>query len=163
MSFMKFRRFQTTKLSRNRRGGIEGLPLQLMIIIMIATLGTAVIVGWMGDIETPKSIDDVTVESGDIRLSGHEYRGYYTYSSPVRICVTDQNGDPLEGAAVVLSGLGTVQTSGSTAYSVTDTDGCATFSNLKIKLGSSNIGFITVNVSKAGYGEDESCRITVVA
>jgi hypothetical protein len=30
-------------LRKNRKGGIEGLPLQLMIIIMIATLGTAII------------------------------------------------------------------------------------------------------------------------
>lgn len=34
-------------------GGIEGLPLQLMIIILVATMGTAIIVGWMGSIETP--------------------------------------------------------------------------------------------------------------
>ena len=32
-------------------GGIEGLPLQLMIIILVATMGAAILVGWMGNIE----------------------------------------------------------------------------------------------------------------
>ena len=48
-------------LRKNRKGGIEGLPLQLMIIIMVATLGTAIIIGWMGNIEEPDSISRVDV------------------------------------------------------------------------------------------------------
>ena len=48
-------------LRKNRKGGIEGLPLQLMIIIMVATLGTAIIIGWMGNIEEPHSISRVVI------------------------------------------------------------------------------------------------------
>lgn len=61
-------------------GGIEGLPLQLMIIILVATMGTAIIVGWMGSIETPQSIgsvdfgDNVTAEDGTTILHRHGLR-----------------------------------------------------------------------------------------
>ncbi|MFA5452258.1 MAG: carboxypeptidase-like regulatory domain-containing protein [Candidatus Methanomethylophilaceae archaeon] len=160
---MKLNRFQNKRLSRNKKGSIEGLPLQLMILIIIATLGTAVIIGWMGNIETPSSIGDVTVDTNEIRLSGTASNGYYTTYSPVKICVTDQNGNPLEGATIVLMGLGVTDANNNTAYKTTDNTGCVSFNGLKIKLGSSNIGFITANVSKAGYGEDSSCRLTVIA
>lgn len=134
-----------------------------MILIIVATLGTAMIVGWMGDVKTPSSIGDVTVETNEIHLSGDADNGYYTTYSSVRICVTDQNGDPLEGATVLLTGLGVTNIDKDTAYETTDDTGYVSFSGLRIRLGSSNVGFITVNVSKAGYGEDSSCKLTVIA
>ena len=41
------------KLHTNKKGGIEGLPLQLLIIIVIASLGLAMMVGWMNNIDEP--------------------------------------------------------------------------------------------------------------
>src|SRR5215469_16865285 len=102
------------KLNSNKRGSIEGLPLQLMIIIIIATMGTAILVGWMGSIETPKHIGKVEVVSGDIILDGNR-----TSEGFLEIYVTDQNGNPLSGATVVLSGLGVTDKNGKTAYTNT--------------------------------------------
>ena len=49
-----------------------------------------------------------------------------------------------------------------TAHGTTNDDGTVTFSNLKMKM-TGHVGYITVEVSKSGYGEDSSCRITVIA
>jgi len=146
------------KLNRNKKGSIEGLPLQLMIMIIIATMGTAILIGWMGNIDTPKHIGGVEVVSGDIVLNGNS-----TTSGYVEVYVTDQNGNPLSGATVVLSGLGVADKNGKTAYANTDSMGYAKFDNLKISLRNSEIGFITVNVSMPEYGENNSTRVAVIS
>ncbi|MDY0293433.1 MAG: carboxypeptidase-like regulatory domain-containing protein [Candidatus Methanomethylophilaceae archaeon] len=158
-------RFDTSKrsLRRNRRGGIEGLPLQLMIVLMIATMGTGIILGWMGSVETPHTIGAVSVESGDIMLESSSGSAHYTSDGFVEIYVADQDGNPLSGATVVLSGLGVCFQDGGTAYARTDAYGFASFEGLNLKLRGSCIGYLTVNVSMPGYGEDSSTRIAVIA
>ena len=160
-------------LRKNKKGGIEGLPLQLMIVIMVATLGTAIIIGWMGNIEEPHSISRVEVDSGDIDLTG--VNSSYTNNSTVRgannlyqanedvvISVYDQSGNPLSGATVVLTGLGVNDSKNTTPHGTTDENGTVVFSDLKIRM-TGHVGYITVEVSKSGYGENSSCRITVIA
>lgn len=166
--------FKRKVLRKNRKGGIEGLPLQLMIIIMIATLGTAIIIGWMGNIEEPHSISNVVVESGDVDLtkSNTAYSSYtvlngnngsvYYATEDVVISVYDQNGDPLSDATVVLSGLGVTDSSGNTAHANTNADGKVVFKNLRMRM-TGHVGYIDVEVSKSGYGENSSCKITVIA
>ena len=146
------------RLKYDNRGSIEGLPLQLMIMIVIATMGTAILVGWMGSIDSPKTIGSVEVTSGDIILDGN-----FTDAGIVEIYVTDQNGDPLQGATVVLSGLGVSNADGRTAYCNTDPSGRAYFDGLHISLRGAGIGFITVNVSMSEYGENNMARVAVIA
>jgi hypothetical protein len=146
------------KLNRSKKGSIEGLPLQLMIMIIIATMGTAILIGWMGNIDTPKHIGGVEVVSGDIVLNGNNTTNGY-----IEVYVTDQNGNPLSGATVVLSGLGVADKNGKTAYANTNSMGYATFDGLKITLRGSEIGFITVNVSMPEYGENNSTRVAVIS
>jgi len=148
-----------TKLNKDKRGSIEGLPLQLMIVILIATMGTAILMGWMSNIDTPNSIGSVDIVSNDIDLDGSNY----IENGHIEIYVTDQDGNPLNGATVVLSGLGVCNKEGSTAYGTTDAQGHITFNDLKITMRGSNIGFITVNVSMSDYGEDNSARVAVIA
>ena len=151
------------KLRNDKSGGIEGLPLQLMIIILIATLGTAIILGWMGSLSTPPSIGSVNVDSGDIILEKTSGTEYYTTSGNVKMFVTDNNGNGLGGAAVVLSGCNVTTSDGKTAYGVTDPNGYVEFHDLRVSLRGTKIGFITADVSKSGYGNDSSARITVIA
>jgi len=145
-------------LKNNKNGSIEGLPLQLMIMIVIATMGTAILIGWMGSIDSPKHIGSVEVTSGDIILDGSS-----TTSGFVEIYVTDQDGNPLKGATVVLSGLGVTDSNGKTAYCTTDSNGYANFEDLRVSLRGSEIGFITVNVSMSEYGENNTARVAVIA
>lgn len=134
-------------------GGIEGLPLQLMIVILVATMGVAIIAGWMGSIETPHSIgtvefDNVTAENDRIPL--------------FEVTVYDQDGELLPGATVLLDGLN-VRMNGGTAYAVTDEDGKATFENLKISpAGSSRVGYLYISVEKPGYASGADNRAMVI-
>lgn len=152
------RKTKLIRMSKNRSGGIEGLPLQLMIVILVATMGTAILVGWMGSVDSPQSIGAVDVISGDIVTENGHIEG-----AIVEVYVTDQDGDPLEGATVVLSGLGVRYDDGSTAYCTTDSDGYALFDGLTINLRNSAIGYITVNASLSDYGENNSARVAVIA
>lgn len=149
-------------LRKNKKGGIEGLPLQLMIIIIVATLSTGILVGWMNNIDTPNSIGDVSIDSGEACLGDSAGSGFRYIDEEICVTVCDQNGNPLEGAAVVLTGLGIKTESGNVAYGITDENGNATFSDLMVKM-NGPVGFVDVNVSKAGYGEDGSCKITIIA
>lgn len=145
-------------ISSDRRGGIEGLPLQLMIIILVATMGTAIIVGWMGSIETPHSIGNVTVDPLNVVADGNEL-------PDITVTVRDQDGEYLEGATVLLQGMNvqSVTDEGSgRAYAVTDEYGKATFTGLTIDPSSSDYGYLTVTVSMPGYGEDSTTRIMVI-
>lgn len=144
-------------LKKNRKGGIEGLPLQLMIVILVATMGTAILMGWMGNISEPNSIGTVDVVSGDIILEGNR-----TETGHAEIFVTDQKGNPLFGATVILTGLGVLGSDGKTAHGTTDASGHVVFDNLRITLRGSTHGFITVSVSMSDYGENNSTRIAVI-
>jgi hypothetical protein len=152
----KIQRLIRKRISNNRRGGIEGLPLQLMIVIIVATMGTGIILGWMSNIETPQSIGSVDVLSNDIELrNGSTYNGY------ADIRVTDQDGNPIEGATVVLTGLGVTDVYGKTAHGHTDSDGKISFNGLRITM-KGDIGFVTVNVSHPDFGENNTARIAVI-
>lgn len=145
------------RISNNSRGGIEGLPLQLIIVMLIATMGTAIILGWMGNIEGPKAIGDVDVTSDEIVLVNGS-----TFNGQVTITVTDQDGDPIEGATVVLTGLGVTDKNGKTPHGTTDSKGYAHIMELNITMKNSAVGFITINVSASGYGENNTARVTVI-
>ncbi|MBQ8179124.1 MAG: hypothetical protein IJ026_01585 [Candidatus Methanomethylophilaceae archaeon] len=142
--------------SGDRRGGIEGLPLQLMIVILIATMGTAIIMGWMGSIETPKSIGGVDVTPSEVGVSDG------TLDSGVEVYVYDQDGNPLGDAVVILTGLGVMDASGGTPHGTTGPDGTVLFQGLVVERLHGQFGFLTVNVSKPGYGEDDSARLVVI-
>ncbi len=138
------------------KGGIEGLPLQLMIVILVATMGTAVIMGWMGSIETPHAI-------GALEYTGTISAGDGGALDPVDITVFDQDGDLLEGATVILSGMNVKSADGGTAWSTTGPDGRASFEGLRIShAGDSKCGFIDILVTKEGYTDSSRYKITVV-
>ena len=138
----------------NRKGGIEGLPMELMIIVVVATVGTGILVGWMGNIDEPESIGEVTSSVNQITMTTDSYRTSFS------ITVTDQSGDGLKGATVLLSGCGL--SSGKTTYAVTNENGVATFSNLNLTKTTHGVGYIDVEVSSATHGVDNTLRIPVV-
>lgn len=145
---------KTVNGNRDTSGGIEGLPLQLMIIILVATMGTAIIVGWMGSIETPHAIGSLIVDDCMEADNGS--------LDDFEITVLDQDGNCLEGATVVLDGLN-VRMDGGTAYAMTNADGVASFENITVTAAEgSSVGFISVLVTKPGYTESSGYKITVI-
>ena len=158
------------KLKTDRKGSVEGIPLQFMIMMIVAVAAVGILGGWMANISTPQSISDVEVSSG---VASCESDGSL---SDIVILVRDQDGNPLDGATVILEGLG-IQMSGDTngngtidegetektkAVLQTGEDGKADFTGLSITPPKGGFGSITVNVMKSGYGEFNSTEIVVV-
>ncbi|MDD3398004.1 MAG: carboxypeptidase-like regulatory domain-containing protein [Candidatus Methanomethylophilaceae archaeon] len=149
-------------IKRNKDGGIEGLPLQLMVMVLVAGLGTSVILGWMGSIEAPQNISTVHCVQGEVRLTSMS-NGFPSGSNIVlTIFVADQDGNPISDAIVMLSGANVKTSKGETVYGRTGADGKVAFTGLTASLIGSNIGYITVTVTKAGYSTHDSTRIPVI-
>jgi hypothetical protein len=153
-----------TQFKADRRGGIEGLPLQLMIMVLIAGIGSAVLLGWMGNLSAPQSIGSVTSSPSDIVVHDGNGDGVYEASNvDITITVSDAKGDPVTGATVVLDGSNIAQRDGTRPYGTTGSDGRLTLSNLELSQTGKALGFITVTVSKSGYGTDNSLSIPVIS
>jgi hypothetical protein len=153
-----------TQFKRDRCGGIEGLPLQLMIMVLIAGIGSAVLLGWMGNLNAPQSIGSVTALP--MELVAHDGNGdgiFEARNVDVTITVTDAKGDPVTGATVVLDGCNIGRQDGTRPYGTTDSNGKIALNNLQMTLNGKAIGFITVTVTKSGYGTDTSLSIPVIA
>ena len=144
------------KLTTDRKGSVEGLPLQLMIMMIVAVAAIGILSGWMAGIETPHSISDVEVISAE-GLADPDGN-----IDPVTVLVRDQDGDPLKEATVYLSGLGIRTSDGGKAIGYTDENGVATIDELVVTPPRGAFGTVTVNVMKTGYGEHCSTEFAVI-
>ena len=152
---------------KDRKGGIEGLPLELLIVIVIATVGTAVLIGWMDDVkasdsnsygEVSSNVSMIEIEDGKCWIDGRT--NPYGFSMNVR--VENDAGYGVEGAVVTLSGLGI--TDGAGTHPKSSSSGDYRFTGLTIPnhVKTGDMGFITVHVWHSELGDTEF-KIPVVA
>ncbi len=100
-------------------GALEGLPLYMIILIIIAGVGTAVIGGWLMSTQSTE-LDNIEVQdhnNNDIDMIDSTAGGVIT----VYVTAYDQNGEALEDVRVSFQGCGTGDMDGSVNY--TDADG----------------------------------------
>lgn len=136
--------------------------MELMIIIVVAALGTAILVGWMGNIEEPQTIGDVDSTQSQFVLGNSDSKTFST-----TITVRDGNGDPIKGATVVLTGCGVKNSSlfgnnSGSVYGTTNDNGEVNFRNIQVTKTSPGVGYVNVSVSAGEYGENNSLKIPVV-
>ena len=105
-------------MNKDRKGGIEGLPLQLMIVILVATMGTAVIMGWMGGIDSPHLIKSIGIEENVVVVEDGVI-------GDIHVCVMDESNEPLKGVSVLITNK---QVSGPVTFVSTDSNGRAVLS-----------------------------------
>ena len=140
------------------------MPLQLMIMVLIAGLGTAVLVGWMGGLSAPQAIATVNGDPSEIMLKDADLDGMFENQEvSLTIFVRNQNGNAVAGASVVLDGCNVCNSDGSLVYGSTDTEGKVSFDGLAVSRYGPGIGFITVTVAKGGMGTDSSLQIPVIS
>ena len=150
-------------MSGDCEAGIEGLPLQLLIMVVVAGLGLTIIMGWMNSISAPRSIGEVFVAPSEIVVHDADSDGIYTAEGILMtVTVTDQSGDRLEGATVVLEGANIRAGDGDSPRGVTNARGQVVFSGLVVEQFGSKLTTITVTVAKGDYGIDSSYEIPVV-
>ena len=153
-----------TQFKKNRSGGIEGLPLQLMIMVLIAGIGSAVLLGWMGNLNAPQSIGSVTSSPMELVVHDNDGNGIYEVSNAdITITVLDGKGDPIAGATVVLDGCNVARMDGTRPYGTTDAGGHVVLDGLQMEQNGKAVGFLTVTVTKSGYGSDTSLSLPVIS
>ena len=101
------------KIQRDRAGAVEGLPLQLIIMVAIAAIVMVIILGWLAPWQSKVDLDMLSVDPTSIEND-----------EEVTITVTawDTKGNHLEGAVIELSGCNI-----GTLVETTDEDGIVTF------------------------------------
>ncbi|MFW6375542.1 MAG: hypothetical protein ACOCZJ_00090 [Thermoplasmatota archaeon] len=124
------------RLRRDEGGALEGLPLYLILLVVIAGVSTAIVFGWMQSAESTE-LDHIKVDVSD---------GYVTSGSSnnVEITAYDRNDDELSGATVTLQGCGVKE------IGETDSDGKAEFSVSPSLPENEDFGEITVTVKYTG-------------
>ncbi len=87
------------RLKRNDEEGVlEGLPLYLIILVVIAGVATAVIAGWMMSAQS--------TELGSIEIDEEDKIIDTNPNQNIEVTAYDRNDNPLEGATVIISGCG---------------------------------------------------------
>lgn len=100
-------------LQRNSKGAVEGLPLQLIIMVAIAAIAMVIILGWLAPWQSKVDLD--SLEVSPLTASDEE---------PVTITITawDTKDNHLEGVVIEASGCNI-----DTQVGTTDADGQVTF------------------------------------
>ncbi|MGI6008998.1 MAG: hypothetical protein ACOX8X_02595 [Methanomethylophilus sp.] len=155
----KSRRIKRRSLGRDRSGGIEGLPLELMIILVVAALGTAVLVGWFGNLDDPEDMAPKTI--GDVEINPQQLYGEDAgYGNSVTVTVLDGDGSPIEGAHVLIDGcngycLAEDGESRLLPQGSTDGNGVCQIDDVLFDLDGETYGYTTVRISAPDYGSKD--------
>jgi hypothetical protein len=101
------------RLKNDRNGAVEGLPLQLIIMVAVAAIVMVIVLGWLAPWKNKVDLDTLTVTPS---ATGN--------NDQVTITVTawDTKGNHLEGAVIELSGCNI-----DTVVMTTGPDGTASF------------------------------------
>ncbi len=135
-----------------------------MIMVAIAGVGTAVILGWMSNLDAPESIGSVYSNPSEIVVTDSNHDGIYQKTGiSLTITVLDQSGNGIGGATVVLEGASIGTSDGKNAHAITDDNGRASFSGLSASQYGNSIGFISVTVAKGDLGTDSTLTIPVIS
>jgi len=133
----------------DEKGALEGLPLYMIILVVIAGIGTAVIGGWMMSAQT--------TELGSLEVEDHhgseitqlDLSEFNTRS--IFVSTYDQQGDSLGGVTVYIEGCGAGDID--EPVKQTDENGEASFSlesnDLRVP-SNENFGTITITAEYTG-------------
>ncbi|MCD6462015.1 MAG: hypothetical protein J7L61_04665 [Thermoplasmata archaeon] len=125
---------QTRKrFAKDNRAALEGLPLYMVILVVIATVAMVVLLTWMQGAQKI-DLDRITVDP-DTAKDGKETK--------ITVIAYDTSGKPLEGATVTLDGCGVA------LIKKTSSTGKATFT-ITPDLGGDHYGVINVEVTYTG-------------
>lgn len=135
---------------RDERGGIEGMPLQLMILVIVTGLVLAVVLGWTLSIQGPTVIKSVSTDPESVTLPTPSLEQTATKTVTIRVSAFDAKDQPVRGIVVTMTGAASRTY---VAHDAADgTDGTATFANVAVSLPPGvTVGELSLTIQKAGY------------
>ena len=86
----------------DRNGGIEGVPLQLIIAVVVGMAALAIVIGWLaiaGD--TDSTLRSITTDPETIRIDGE---GRINLTVNVTVYIYDSEGSEVDGVILTFSG-----------------------------------------------------------
>lgn len=128
------------KKMMDESAAVEGLPLQLIIIVAIAAIVLVIVLGWLAPWQSKVDLDQLTVTPA-------------TADSGTQVTITvtawDTKGNHLEGAVIEMTGCNV-----GTQVLTTGADGTASFTvTPSVPTGTSNNILITGKYTGAVYAE----------
>jgi len=150
------------RFGRDDSGSIEGLPLQLMIMGIIASLGTAVVVGWMSSIEAPVYVGQVETSPREVVATDEDGDGVYQASvKELKVRVLDTGGNPLAGAGVLCEGA-SIDNDHHRLYGVTNAEGELIFSDVGFRVAGDRMAAVKISISGQSIAGDCWTEVVVL-
>lgn len=132
----------------NSKGAIEGLPLQLIIMVVIAGVAVVIILAWLAPWKNKVDLDSVSADPSTMTRDK---------ATTVTITAWDTKNNKLSGVTVVLEGCGC------SAVGTTDATGTVKFSNQKPSLSpGTTSGQIIVTATYSGSMSIQKTTIIIV-
>jgi hypothetical protein len=122
------------------RGALEGMPLQLIIMVIIAGIAISIIIAWLTIFTAP---DLAKIELYSAEPSTDPIRVTENTTS-ITIKAWDTKGNPLESVSIKMSGANLIQAG------MTGADGTYTARDLNLDIGTSDFGTIRVEAEFSG-------------
>ena len=136
---------------RDETGGIEGMPLHLMILVIVAGLTLAVVLGWTLSIQSPSVIKSVSTNPATVYLGNVADDAPASKSLTITVTAYDAKNAPIKDVVVTLGGA-VAETQVAQDRDDGSLDGTATFPNVIVSLPPGvTVGEVTLTVQKAGY------------
>lgn len=151
------------RLRTDRFGGIEGMPLQLLIMVIVAGVALAIILGWVLSLPPPSVIRTVSLSHGSVPIPSSPLDLVAKKSvNTFTVTVYGADGAPVTGAVVTLEGALTAGRLSRADGDDTKDDGMVSFSNLEFRLPpGASTGVVRVSVFKAGFTAPSPLEILV--
>ena len=140
------------KLKRDKKA-LEGLPLKLLIVVIIAVVAIGIIMVWMSQIGGPKSIK-LTVNPKDVPISSSNIEDDVSTEVNITITAYDSNNNRLKDVVITVESKGASVTPTGISKK-TGENGTVTFHLTVTLLGGQATGEIKFTGTKSGYQKDE--------
>lgn len=128
------------RIRLDERGALEGMPLQLIIMVVIAGIAISIVIAWLTIFTAPDlakiELQSTTPSSDPIRITEN--------TTAITIKAWDTKGNPLKGVSIKMSGSNII------VAGLTGPDGTFTAEGLNIDIGSSDFGTIHVEAEFSG-------------
>lgn len=136
---------------RGDERGVEGLPVRLIVVLVVGVIALSSMVAAVNSFKPPKTltaaVTEVSSKDGNLLQVSNTGEGAVTKTWTCYVNVTDDKGNPVSGASVIVHGLG------GAGSGVTNTKGVAYISKTNdIRLNANqNIGYMTLEVNAPGF------------
>lgn len=132
------------KITWDDNGDVLGMPLQMIIMVVIAGISLTIIIAWVLSIQGSTFFDNsIRIEMNGVEIVDLESTDV---GSTIDITFYDTDGNKVEGASVSIEGLDVFE------HGTTDSDGVVSLTLNGLELPpSSNSGHIYISAEKTGF------------